>query len=76
MDKDFAVGADLAWSPDGKKLIGLVITRRPGTKGRGEGPIAEQRSPGCVSGPFQRVLNQDKAPRPAARPLAKQAVSR
>lgn len=39
VDEDFVVAADSAWSPDGKSLLGLVITGRPGTERRGEGPI-------------------------------------
>lgn len=37
--KDFAVAADIAWSPDGKSLVGLVITARPETRERDKGQI-------------------------------------
>jgi Tol biopolymer transport system component len=37
--RDFAVAADVAWSPNGKSLIGLVITARPETPERDKGLI-------------------------------------
>jgi hypothetical protein len=37
--EDFVVAADIAWSPDGKSLLALVVTRRPEDKERGSGPI-------------------------------------
>jgi Tol biopolymer transport system component len=36
---DFAAAADIAWSPDGKSLVGLVITSRPESRERGKGLI-------------------------------------
>jgi len=36
---DFAVAADVAWSPNGKSLVGLVITARPETPERDRGLI-------------------------------------
>jgi hypothetical protein len=37
--RDFAVAADVAWSPNGESLIGLVITARPETPERDKGLI-------------------------------------
>lgn len=36
---DFAVAADIAWSPNGRSLVGLVITARPETRERDKGLI-------------------------------------
>ena len=37
--RECAVAADVAWSPKGKSLIGLVITARPETPERDKGLI-------------------------------------
>jgi len=37
--RDFAVAADVAWSPNGRSLIGLVVTARPETPERDKGLI-------------------------------------
>jgi len=39
LDKDFAVAADFDWSPDGKKIAGLIITHKPDTDKRGSGMV-------------------------------------
>jgi len=37
--REFAVAADIDWSPDGKSPIGHVVTGRPETRERGKGLI-------------------------------------
>ncbi|MBW2470771.1 MAG: PD40 domain-containing protein [Deltaproteobacteria bacterium] len=37
--RSFAVAADFDWSPDGNRIMGLVITERPDTRRRGSGLI-------------------------------------
>ena len=37
--RSFAVAADFDWSPDGNRIMGLVITQRPDTRRRGSGLI-------------------------------------
>jgi Tol biopolymer transport system component len=39
LHRDFAVAADVGWSPNGKSLIGLVVTSRPETPERDKGLI-------------------------------------
>ena len=39
LGRPFAVAADSDWSPDGKQIMGLVITQRPDSRSRGSGLI-------------------------------------
>ncbi len=43
--RDFVIAADIAWSPDGRHLIGLVITGRPESHERDKEQLISRQHP-------------------------------